>query len=74
LESRRALGPNDLALLKERLRDALSEVEAQEQAAEERMRPRNLDEVELLEGQLRDALAALQAQKEEMLQDAEDGE
>jgi len=56
----------DLAILKERLKDALAEVEAHEQAINGLLQPRDLSEAEELEAQLREALEHLQAQKERL--------
>ena len=45
-------GPEELAVLKQRLQDALVEIEVQERTLEERMRPRSVAEAEALERSL----------------------
>jgi hypothetical protein len=56
--------PRDLAALKEQLRTALAEVEAQEKAAEEASRPRTREEAEELEEKLKGALEEVRGWKE----------
>jgi hypothetical protein len=53
-----------LAALKEQLRTALAEVEAQEKAAEEASRPRTREEAEELEEKLKGALEEVRGWKE----------
>lgn len=56
----------DLAALKGQLQAQLAQIEAQEQAANEAMRPKTLDEVNQLEEQLQGALAELREMKKTM--------
>lgn len=63
---RPAPSTEDLAALKEELRQALAEVEAQERVMEESMRPQTLEEADELERKLNAALDDLRAQKEEL--------
>lgn len=67
------VGPGDpvewaeqLALLKAELKEALQEVERQEAAAEEALRPRDIGEIEELEAKLKEALTELERLKGEM--------
>jgi hypothetical protein len=60
----RAFASRDLATLKEQLRTALAEVEAQEKAAEEASRPRTREEAEELEEKLKGALEEVRGWKE----------
>jgi hypothetical protein len=59
-------GPEDLAVLKQRLQEALAEIETRERALEEQMRPRSVAEAEALERGLNEALDTLQVQKAEL--------
>ena len=61
-----ALRPEDLAELKQELRAALEEVEAEETRIAESERPQTLDEVTQLEGRLTEALVELQQRREEL--------
>lgn len=69
------VGPGDpvewveqLAILKAELKEALEEVERQESAAEEALKPRDLGEVEELESKLKEALTELERLKKELKQ------
>ncbi len=73
VEPKHRSGPRELAVLRERLRSALAEVEAKQQQQDERMRPRTVGEAEALESQLSDALAALREQKERLQRGEADG-
>jgi hypothetical protein len=64
--------PEDLAVLKAQLRQALAQVEAQERVQSEMMRPQTLDEASALEEKLEAALEEVQARKEELQEGAED--
>ena len=66
--------PPDLALLKERLKIALAEVEARERVVEESLRPKTLADVELLEQKLTAALEELRATKERLTREASEGQ
>lgn len=67
LEARRRVArPEDLAVLKDRLRQALAQVEAQEEALEERLRPRTVAEAEELEDQLSGALDQVREDKQRL--------
>jgi hypothetical protein len=57
------VNPPELALLKERLKIALAEVEARERVVEESLRPKTLEDFELLEQKLNAALEDIRAQK-----------
>jgi hypothetical protein len=59
----RAFAQRDLATLKEQLRTALAEVEAQEKAAEEASLPRTREEAEELEAKLKEALEEVRGWK-----------
>jgi hypothetical protein len=59
----RAFASRDLAALKEQLRTALAEVEAQEKAAEEASRPRTREEADELEEKLKGALEEVRGWK-----------
>jgi hypothetical protein len=61
------VNPADLALLKERLKIALAEVEARERVIEESLRPKTLADVELLEQKLSAALEEVRTQKAALL-------
>ena len=62
-------GPEELAVLKQRLQDALVEIEVQERTLEERMRPRSVAEAEALERSLNEALDELRVQKDQLQRD-----
>jgi hypothetical protein len=55
-----------LALLKAQLKEALKEVEDQEEALNESLRPKTVAEVKQLQDELRDALAELEKRKSEL--------
>ena len=73
VQPQRGSGPRELAVLRERLRSALAEVESKQQQQDERLRPRTVGEAEALEGHLNDALAALREQKEQLRRGEADG-
>jgi hypothetical protein len=56
----------DLAFLKEELRQELAKVESREQELEERLRPQTLEQVTVLEEKLTDALKELQEHKKRL--------
>ena len=58
--------PQNLTELKAQLRQALAQVEAQERAAAESMRPQSLEEVDMLEQKLTEALEELRQHKDEL--------
>lgn len=67
------VGPGDpvewaeqLAILKADLKEALAEVERQERAVEETLKPRDVAEVEELEGKLNEALTELERIKAQL--------
>lgn len=62
--------PPDLAILKERLKIALAELEARERVVEESLRPKSLADVELLEQKLTAALEELRATKVRLQREA----
>jgi len=64
--------PEDLAILKEELRQALLDIEAKERDIEEAMRPKTLSEVEELEEKLTAALVEVKAQKAKLRKAAPD--
>jgi len=57
------LVPEEIAPLKEQLKQALELVEQQERAVNEELQPKTLEEVTMLEGKLTEALQHLKAQK-----------
>jgi hypothetical protein len=60
------LQPEHLSQLKEELRAALEQVEAQEQRLKEQMQPQTVDEVNRLEKKLTEALDELRRRREEL--------
>lgn len=58
-----AIGGGNLNLLREQLKQALAEVEAEARASDERLAPQTVDQVEALERKLTEALEELQARK-----------
>jgi len=64
--------PEELAILRDELRQALAQVEAQERVQSEAMRPQTLDEATALEEKLEGALEEVRARKEELREGAED--
>jgi hypothetical protein len=68
------VGPETLAALKEQLRQALAQVEAQERAVEESLRPQSVAEVEQLEQKMKAALEELRVRKEELQKKASGGQ
>lgn len=58
--------PTDLALLKEKLKLELAEIEAHEESSRRRMRPRTVEEVNAAESQLKSALKELQTIRSEL--------
>lgn len=67
------VGAESLALLKQQLKQALSEIEAQERAAREPVLPRTLDEADDLERRLQGALKELQDHKKTLQKPARKG-
>jgi len=55
-----------LATLKQQLRDQLADVEALEKAAQERVRPQTLSEIDDLIKKVKDALEELEKRKKEL--------
>jgi hypothetical protein len=66
--------PEDLAILKEQLKQALSDIETRERDIQEAMRPKTLSEVEALEERLTAALAEIKVQKTKLRKAAADKE
>lgn len=67
------VGPGDpvewveqLAILKAELKEALEEVERQQAAAEQALKPRDVPEIENLQNKLRESLAELERLKSEL--------
>jgi translation elongation factor EF-Tu-like GTPase len=58
--------PQNLAELKAQLRQSLAQVEAQEQAIAESMKPQTVEESDMLEQKLTEALDELRQHKEEL--------
>jgi hypothetical protein len=58
--------PQNLAVLKAQLRQSLAQVEAQEQAMAESMKPQTVEEADMLEQKLTEALDELRQHKEEL--------
>ena len=61
-----AAAAQQLAALKAELQQALRDVETQQQAADESLRPQTVAEVEQLQAKLKDALAELDSRKQEL--------
>jgi hypothetical protein len=64
----------DLARLKEQLRQALNNVEAAEKALDERLKPQTVEEVEDLQKKMQDALGALEERKAELQKQPKDSD
>jgi len=60
------VGPEGLAELKAQLQQALKDVEAQEEALNEQMAPKSVEEIEALESRLNAALADLAERKKKL--------
>jgi hypothetical protein len=59
-------GPEELAVMKEQLRQALANIEQQEHAAAEAAQPQTEAEVETLQAKLHEALSELEKRKQEL--------
>jgi tRNA1(Val) A37 N6-methylase TrmN6 len=66
--------PEGLAALKLQLRQALAQVEAQEEELAERMAPQTVEDAEALENQLKEALAELAERKKTLRKRQAEGE